>query len=173
MLEKIEMVVFDIDGTLTDGRLIRDNEGNTSKNFYAKDGFAMGQWLRLGKKIGIITGKESRIVADRAKELGIIDVIQGSKNKAKDLEQFLEKYSYTREQIAYMGDDINDLGILFKVGFSSCPKDAAPEVLAMVDFIAAHNGGQGAARDLMEHIMKANGMWKKVLEYYQKEENRS
>ena len=102
MLEKIEMIVFDIDGTLTDGKLIRDNEGNTLKNF------AIGQWLRLGKKVGIITGKESRIVADRAKELGIVDLIQGSKNKAKDLEQFLKKYSYTSEQIAYMGDDINE-----------------------------------------------------------------
>lgn len=84
------MIVFDIDGTLTDGKLIRDNEGNTLKHFYAKDGFAIGQWLRLGKKVGIITGKESRIVADRAKELGIVDLIQGSKNKAKDLEQFLK-----------------------------------------------------------------------------------
>lgn len=173
MLEKIEMIVFDIDGTLTDGKLIRDNEGNTLKHFYAKDGFAIGQWLRLGKKVGIITGKESRIVADRAKELGIVDLIQGSKNKAKDLEQFLKKYSYTSEQIAYMGDDINDLGILAKVGFSSCPRDAAPEVLTMVDFVAAHDGGQGAARDVLEYIMKERGMWKEAIEYYRKEENRS
>lgn len=172
MLEKIQMVVFDIDGTLTDGKLIRDNEGNTSKNFYAKDGFAIGQWLRLGKKVGIITGKKSKIVEDRAKELGLEDVIQGSKNKAKDLEQFLQKYSYQLDEIAYMGDDINDLGILRKVGFSACPQDAAPEVLAIVDFVAARRGGEGAARDLMEYIMKANGMWKEVLSYYLEEETR-
>lgn len=172
MIDKIQMVVFDVDGTLTDGKLIRDNEGNISKNFYAKDGFAIGQWLRLGKKVGIITGKSSRIVEERAKELGIDDVIQGSKNKAKDLKEFLEKYSYSLEEIAYMGDDINDLGILKKVGFSACPKDATPEVLMSVDFVASQKGGQGAVRDMMEYIMKANGMWKEVIAYYEEEETR-
>lgn len=172
MLDKIQMVVFDVDGTLTDGRLIRDNDGNTGKNFYAKDGFAIVQWLRLGKKIGIITGKSSKIVEERAKELGIEDLVQSSQNKVKDLKPFLEKYSYSLEEIAYMGDDINDLGILKKVGFSACPKDAAPEVLASVDFVATKNGGQGAARDLMEYIMKANGMWKEVISYYEEEETR-
>lgn len=172
MLDKIQMVVFDIDGTLTDGKLIRDNEGNISKHFYAKDGFAIGQWIRLGKKVGIITGKFSKVVADRARELGIEDVVQASKNKAKDLHIFLDKYSYSLEEIAYMGDDINDLGILKKVGFSACPKDAASEVLAIADFVAEHNGGEGAARDMMEHIMKANGMWEKVIAYYAEEETR-
>lgn len=172
MQKEIKMVVFDIDGTLTDGALIRDNEGNTAKNFYARDGFAIVHFMKLGGKVGIITGKESHIVAGRAEELGIVDVIQGSKNKSKDLDVFLQKYQISAEEVAYMGDDVNDLGVMNKVGLSACPKDAAPEVRAAADFVAAYEGGKGAARDLMEYLMKQNGMWKEVLRHYTEEENR-
>ena len=156
----IKLIVLDVDGTLTDGRLYMDDKDNCLKAFDVKDGFAIAQWIKLGGLVAIITGKTSEIVRRRKEELGIQELAQGVSNK------LLVKYSLSLDEVAYIGDDINDLGVMSKVGFSACPKDAVSEVLERVDYIASKNGGRGAVREIFEKLMKENGMWNKVLERY-------
>ena len=134
-----------------------------------EDGFALVNWIKLGGEVVILTGKKSNIVERRAKELGIKYVIQGSKNKTQDLKNLLNKLNITFENTAYMGDDLNDLGVMKNVALSGCPKDSVQEVLEISNFISTKNGGDGAVREFLEYIMKNNGMWKKILEKYSSE----
>ena len=165
-MENIKILVLDVDGTLTDGKLYMDDKDNALKAFNVRDGFAIVNWLKLGGEVAIITGKNSNIVERRAKELGIKYVVQGSKNKTQDLKKILERLNLSFENVAYMGDDLNDIGLMKKILLSACPYDAVLEVREICRFISDKNGGEGAVRDLLEHIMKANGMWKKVLDRY-------
>ena len=168
-MKDIKFLVLDVDGTLTDGKIYVDDKDNSFKAFNVKDGFALVNWLKLGGEVAILTGKKSNIVERRAKELGIKYIIQGSKNKKQDLKNLLKELNITFENVAYMGDDLNDLGVMKSVGFSACPKDAVQEVLEITNFISSKNGGDGAVREFLEHIMKKNGMWKKILEKYSNE----
>lgn len=165
-MENIKILVLDVDGTLTDGKLYMDDKDNALKAFNVRDGFAIVNWLKLGGEVAIITGKSSNIVERRAKELGIKYVVQGSKNKTQDLKKILERLNLSFENVAYMGDDLNDIGLMKKILLPACPHDAVLEVREICRFISDKNGGEGAVRDLLEHIMKANGMWKKVLDRY-------
>lgn len=169
-MNNIELLILDVDGTLTDGKLYMDNKENAMKAFNVKDGFAIYEWLKLGGKIAILTGKSSEIVASRAKELGISYVIQGSKNKTKDLDIILKELNIKLENTAYMGDDINDLGVMKKVKFSACPADSAEEILKIAKFVCTKNGGNGAVREYLETIMKENGMWEKVVAKYNEQD---
>ena len=168
-MKDIKFLVLDVDGTLTDGKIYVDDKDNSFKAFNVKDGFALVNWLKLGGEVAILTGKKSNIVERRAKELGIKYIIQGSKNKKQDLKNILKELNITFENVAYMGDDLNDLGVMKSVGFSACPKDSVQEVLEITNFISSKNGGDGAVREFLEHIMKKNGMWKKILEKYSNE----
>lgn len=165
-MENIKILVLDVDGTLTDGKIYVDDKDNSFKAFNVKDGFALVNWLKLGGKVVILTGKKSNIVERRAKELGIEYVIQNSKNKTQDLKKLLDKLNVTFANIAYMGDDLNDIGVMKNVALSACPKDAVQEVLEICNFVSSKNGGDGAVREFLEYIMKNNGMWEKVLENY-------
>jgi len=168
-MKDIKFLVLDVDGTLTDGKIYVDDKDNSFKAFNVKDGFALVNWLKLGGEVAILTGKKSNIVERRAKELGIKYIIQGSKNKKQDLKNLLKELNITFENVAYMGDDLNDLGVMKSVDFSACPKDSVQEVLEITNFISSKNGGDGAVREFLEHIMKKNGMWKKILEKYSNE----
>lgn len=168
-MKDIKILVLDVDGTLTDGKIYVDDKDNSFKAFNVKDGFALVNWLKLGGEVAILTGKKSNIVERRAKELGIKYIIQGSKNKKQDLKNLLKELNIIFENVAYMGDDLNDLGVMKSVGFSACPKDSVQEVLEITNFISSKNGGDGAVREFLEHIMKKNGMWKKILEKYSNE----
>ena len=168
-MKNIKILVLDVDGTLTDGKIYVDDKDNSFKAFNVKDGFALVNWLKLGGEVAILTGKKSNIVEKRAKELGIKYIIQGPKNKKQDLKNLLKELNITFENVAYMGDDLNDLGVMKSVGFSACPKDSVQEVLEITNFISSKNGGDGAVREFLEHIMKKNGMWKKILEKYSNE----
>ena len=168
-MKDIKFLVLDVDGTLTDGKIYVDDKDNSFKAFNVKDGFALVNWLKLGGEVAILTGKKSNIVERRAKELGIKYIIQGSKNKKQDLKNLLKELNITFENVAYMGDDLNDLDVMKSVGFSACPKDSVQEVLEITNFISSKNGGDGAVREFLEHIMKKNGMWKKILEKYSNE----
>lgn len=165
-MKNIKILVLDVDGTLTDGKLYMDDKDNSLKAFNVRDGFAMVNWLKLGGEIAILTGKKSNIVERRAEELGIKYVIQGSKNKTEDLKNLLENLNLTFENVAYMGDDINDIGVIKKAALSACPRDAVLEVKELCSFISTQDGGNGAVREFLEKIMKENGMWKKVLDKY-------
>ena len=161
-MENIKILVLDVDGTLTDGKIYVDDKDNSFKAFNVKDGFALVNWLKLGGEVAILTGK-------KAKELGIKYVIQGSKNKTQDLKKLLDRLNISFENTAYMGDDLNDLSVMKHVVLAGCPKDSVQEVLEISNFISSKNGGDGAVREFLEYIMKNNGMWKKILEKYSNE----
>lgn len=172
----IKILVLDVDGTLTNGKLYIDNYldnlANESKAFHVRDGFAIVNWIKQGGEVAILTGKSSNIVSKRAEELGIKYVIQASKNKTKDLKKLLGELNLDFSNVAYMGDDVNDIGVMLKVAYPACPADAVDEVknLSSIKFISSKNGGEGAVREFLEYIMKNNGMWEKVLDRYMNEE---
>lgn len=155
----IELVVFDVDGTLTDGGLYYGPEGEEMKRFCAQDGHGIVLARRAGIEIAILTARTSRIVETRAKELGIDLVFQGRKDKLAGIQEILSATGAREECVAYMGDDLNDLCAMERVGLSACPADACADILERVDFVAGAKGGQGAARKLLEMILKTQGKW--------------
>ncbi|ADO82007.1 KdsC family phosphatase [Ilyobacter polytropus] len=163
---KVKIIVLDVDGTLTDGKLYTDNNGVETKAFNAKDGMAIAQGIKYGMKFAIVTGKNSQIVKARAQELGIEEVYQKVSNKIKVLDEILEKYKLTYEETAYMGDDINDIPAIMRVGMSGAPFDSSNDILQMVDFKSSSKGGKGAVREFVEYILREKGIWNKVLEDY-------
>ena len=155
----IKLVLLDVDGTLTDGGIYRGNNGEELKRFNVKDGYAIVNAQKLGIEFGIITGRKSELVEIRAKELKIKYLYQGISEKTVILEEIMKKDGLSKEEIAYMGDDLNDLLIMKQVGSSGTPKDAVDEVIQVADFVSKRNGGSGAVREFIEHILKKDGKW--------------
>ena len=155
----IKLVLLDVDGTLTDGGIYRGNNGEELKRFNVKDGYAIVNAQKLGIEFGIITGRKSELIEIRAKELKIKYLYQGISEKTVILEEIMKKDGLSKEEIAYMGDDLNDLLIMKKVGLSGTPKDAVDEVIQVADFVSKKNGGSGAVREFIEHILKKDGKW--------------
>lgn len=148
---KIKLLVMDVDGTLTDGKIYMGENGETMKAFNIKDGYAIAHMLpEMGIIPVIITGRESKIVANRAKELGITELYQGVSDKLAPLKKVAEKYNATPEEIAYIGDDLNDLECIEYCGFSACPADAVEEVQANCDYVCKTIAGEGAVRELID-----------------------
>ncbi len=164
--KRVRMVVLDVDGTLTDGKLYIDNNGLESKAFNVKDGMSIAQGGKQGLLFAIITGKESKIVEKRAAELGITEIHQKISNKIEVLDKILMKYELGYDQVAYMGDDINDIPAMLKAGFNGVPYDACPDIVSLAHFKSTKNGGDGAVREFVEFIMRSQGSWEKVLEEY-------
>lgn len=167
---KIKLVALDMDGTLTDGSINISGEGELFKRFNAKDGLGITAASRHGLRVAIITGRKGPIVQYRAEELGIPeDVMAGISAKKKALQALAEKYALSPDEIAFMGDDLNDLPALRAAGLSAVPADAAEDVRRAADFITPHNGGRGAVRDFLELILKARGIWDAIVEEYTEE----
>ncbi|MBO5590917.1 MAG: HAD-IIIA family hydrolase [Acidaminococcaceae bacterium] len=163
----IRLVALDMDGTLTDGSINIGADGELFKRFNAKDGLGITSARRHGLIIAVITGRKGPIVQRRAEELGIAeDVMSGISAKNQAILLLAEKHGLSMEEIAFMGDDLNDLPALLTVGLSAAPGDAAEDVKQRVDYITPHNGGQGAVRDLLELILKAKGIWQTIVEEY-------
>lgn len=152
-LSRIKIIFMDVDGTLTDGKIHISENGELFKSFDIKDGMAIT--LMKQKKIipVVITGRESKIVSIRCKELGIDDVYQGVENKAEVLRKVLEKYHLEKNEALYFGDDVNDICCMEICGLSACPADAADEVKKIVSYVCKKNGGEGALRELWENFM--------------------
>lgn len=163
----IKLIVLDVDGTLTDGKLYIDNLGNEMKAFNVKDGLAISQLIKYGIDVAIITGKVSNIVEKRCKDLGIKEIRQGIKDKVFELESILKKYSLTYDNVAFMGDDLLDLKVMKLCGLCGAPKDSAREVLAISNFVSTKNGGEGAVREFIEQILKEKGIWGKIVENFE------
>ncbi|MBF0193789.1 MAG: HAD hydrolase family protein [Magnetococcales bacterium] len=157
------MVALDVDGVLTDGGILFDNDGVEAKRFSVRDGLGIRLLLDSGIKVGLITARKSAVVEKRAQELSLSFVHQGIKNKWPCLKAELDREKITPKQCAFMGDDLLDLPILTKVGLSTAPNDAAKEVLERVDWIAAKAGGQGAVRELAQMILKSQGSWDAIV----------
>lgn len=157
---------MDVDGVLTDGRFIYLDDGRQAKSFDVKDGFAIRLASRYGLKFGIITGKMSANVDRRAEELDIEEVHQGYFDKLNVYKKIKEKHGLTDIEIAFIGDDLFDLGVLKAVGFSACPVDAVPEVISEVDYVTKRKGGRGAVREIIEMVLKAQGKWEEIVEKF-------
>ena len=166
-LKNIRLLLLDVDGVMTDGGIIYDASGLETKRFNVKDGHGIKMLQRHGVEIGIITGRTSVVVDNRARELGIDIVYQGA---LKKLESYLEiklRTGLEDYQIAYMGDDVIDVPVLRRVGFSAAPLDGLPEVRAVVDYVTTCGGGRGAVREVCDHILKARGAWGEIAARYE------
>ena len=149
---KIKMLVMDVDGTLTDGKIYMGSDGEVFKAFDVKDGYAIAHLHEVGIIPVIITGRKSKIVENRAKELNIKEVYQGVSDKVEKLKEVAKSNGVLLEEVAYIGDDLNDLDCMGICGLSACPNDAIDEVTSNVDFKCNKNGGYGAVREFIEYI---------------------
>lgn len=150
----IELLVMDVDGTLTDGRIYIGAQGEVMKAFDVRDGYAIAHILpQLGITPVIITGRSSAIVEQRAKELKITELYQGVADKLTKLKEVAEKFGVSADAVAYIGDDLNDLDCIRYCGITACPADAVPEVQNAVDYICNHDGGRGAVREFISFLM--------------------
>jgi len=165
-LKKIKLLILDVDGVLTDGRIIFDSNGVESKFFNVKDGHGIKMVQRSGIEVGIISGRESQVVYNRAVELGIGQVYQKSLDKLVPYRQMLEATGLTDEQVAFMGDDVIDIPLLKRVGFAAAPADAVDEVFPFAHFVSRNRGGWGAVREVCDLILKAQGSWDTVTSRY-------
>lgn len=155
----IELLVFDVDGCLTDGGIMYGNsDAEEFKIFNVKDGFGIVSWHKLGRKSAIITGRSSRVVERRAKELGITYLFQDVKDKKAVLQTILDQEALRFENSAAIGDDLNDLSLLKAVGISFAPLDALPLVKESVDVHLSQKGGQGCVREMIDHVVKIEGL---------------
>ncbi len=152
-MKNIKLIVLDVDGVMTDGSIYYDDNGTEYKRFNVKDGFAIKHALKKGIKMGIITGRISSVVEKRCNELGIQFVFQNVKDKVKICDELVEKLNLSYTHVAYMGDDIPDLPLIKKVGFSGAPIDAVKKVKKAANFISVYPGGKGAVREFIERIV--------------------
>lgn len=165
-LKEIKIIILDVDGTMTDGKITYDNNGTETKSFNVKDGMAIAQAIKYGIKVAIITGRTSKVVEHRATELGISDIYQGVGNKIATLDKLLKKYDYNYKNVAYMGDDINDIPAMMRADYVGITADAVLDIEEFAHFKSKYNGGYGAVREFIETILKANGIWSKIIEEY-------
>ncbi len=149
----IKILVMDVDGTLTDGKIYISSQGEIMKAFSVKDGLGIAKLHSKGIVPVIITGRNSQIVTERAKELNITEVIQGVHDKVKVLSQVAEKYKCDLNEIAYIGDDENDLECMKICGIKGCPNDAEKAIKDVADFICNRRGGDGAVREFIEYLL--------------------
>ena len=165
-LQKIRLLLLDVDGVMTDGRIVYDDRGGETKAFDVKDGHGLKLLQRAGIRVGIITGRQSAVVDRRAAELGIELVYQGAKDKLVPFLEILEKTGLTAEQIAYVGDDYPDLPILRRVGFAATVADAIEELKPCVHYVTRQVGGRGAVREICDLLLRESGRWEAVTGRY-------
>lgn len=158
-LEQITTFIFDVDGVLTDGKVLITSDGELLRSMNIKDGYALKRAVDQGFNVAIISGGTNEGVRKRLEGLGITEVFLGAHKKSNFLDDYCQKSGVTLSEIAYMGDDMPDIPPLKAVGLASCPQDAIPEVKAVVDYVSHKNGGAGCARDLIEQVLKVHGKW--------------
>lgn len=151
----LKLLLFDVDGVLTDGSVILHGDGRESKAFFIRDGSALVRARRQGLEIGFLSGRSSDATKQRAAELGITIVIQGENDKMAGFQRILQDAALSREQVAYMGDDLLDLPVLGQAGLSAAPADAVEDVRAAVDWISVYAGGRGAVREFVDVLLRA------------------
>ena len=166
--QAIKAIVFDVDGVLTDGGLFYGPTGEAMKRFDVKDGHAMVLARLTSLPVCILTARSSTIVEVRAQELKLAKVFQGRREKGPAFEELCTELQLAPAQVAYMGDDVNDLPALGRAGLSGCPADAVPEVREAVHFVSTRPGGHGAAREFLELVLRATGRWEQALDHARK-----
>ena len=158
-LKKIRAVVFDVDGVLSCETIVLDSSGEPLRTVNIKDGYAIQLACKLGLHIAIITGGNTEAVRKRYEGLGVKDLYMGCGVKIVAYEELLTKYDLCPDEVAYVGDDIPDYEVMTRVGCPCCPKDACPEVKSVSRYVSHRNGGDGVGRDIIEQILKAQGLW--------------
>jgi len=158
-LTKIKAIVFDVDGVLSTSTIPMDNDGQPVRTLNIKDGYAVQLAVKKGLTVAIITGGKTEQIRRRYESLGVKHIYIGSSVKTKDLDDLLSKTGIKEDEILYMGDDIPDYEIMQRVGLPCCPADAAPEIKAISKYVSPYEGGHGCGRDVLEQVMKAQGLW--------------
>lgn len=162
--QKIKLLICDVDGVLTDGKIYIGDEGELFKAFDVKDGLGIKMLLANGIDVAILTARSSRILKRRTEELGITNVLQGQRDKVKGLQELLSHTQLTADEIAYIGDDLPDYAVIQNVGLAACPSNAVTEIQQLADFKSQYCGGFGAVRELAELILKAQRKWENTIE---------
>jgi 3-deoxy-D-manno-octulosonate 8-phosphate phosphatase (KDO 8-P phosphatase) len=165
-LADIRLLLMDVDGVMTDGRIIFDSNGIESKFFNVKDGHGIKMVQRSGIEVGIISGRESQVVRNRAEELGISLVYLKAYDKLIPFQEILSKTGLVDRQVAYIGDDVIDIPILRRVGFAAAPADAIADVFPYVHFITRNGGGWGAVREVCDLLLKSQKTWEGLTARY-------
>ena len=160
------LLALDVDGVLTDGSIMLDDDGCEIKRFNVRDGLAITTWLRLGLHAGIITRRAGRAVEHRMRELGVPHVVQGCKDKREAVAALADKCGVPLAQAAFIGDDWPDLPAMRAVGFPIAVADAAPEVKAVAKFVTIARGGRGAVREAVEHLLVLNGLHARAVSFF-------
>lgn len=168
-IARIEMLVLDVDGVLTDGRIVFADDGREIKSFHVRDGAAIRFWIDAGKQVAIISGRNSPVVARRASELGITRIVQGAASKLPALKSLLADSRLSAEQVCVVGDDLPDWPLLRNCGLGIAVADACPELRAAAHWVTNTPGGIGAVREVIERLMRVQGSWQRVLERFQSE----
>jgi 3-deoxy-D-manno-octulosonate 8-phosphate phosphatase (KDO 8-P phosphatase) len=163
---RVRWLVLDVDGVLTDGRILLDGESGEWKAFDVRDGHRIVMAAGEGIRTVFLTGRSSGVVARRAAELGVHRVFQGALDKGAVMREFLEGERIAREEVAYLGDDVVDLPAMRLAGLAAAVGDAVPEVMEAADWVAAAPGGRGAVRELVEFVLSAQGRWRQALARY-------
>jgi 3-deoxy-D-manno-octulosonate 8-phosphate phosphatase (KDO 8-P phosphatase) len=163
-IKKIKMLLMDVDGVLTDGGIILGNNKQEFKIYDVQDGMGITLARLGGLKVGFLTGRTSEVVDSRAEELHVDICYQGASSKLDALRDILDRYDLSSKAVCYIGDDVQDIGILKHVGVAIAVADARPEIRKMADYVTKHPGGRGAIRETVELILKTQNKWKRVLE---------
>jgi 3-deoxy-D-manno-octulosonate 8-phosphate phosphatase (KDO 8-P phosphatase) len=163
---RVRLLLFDVDGVLTDGTITVHADGAESKRFHIRDGTAIVWAHRAGLMTGVLSARPSPATAQRAAQLAMRVVAQASRGKLAAFEQVLRDQRLTGEEVAFMGDDLLDLPVLGRVGLSAAPADATPEVRRRVDIVTRASGGHGAARELIEFVLRAQDRWNSLVAEY-------
>ena len=164
--KKIRLLLLDVDGVLTDGRIVYDSQGRDSKFFDVRDGLGVYLLSKAGIPTVLVTAKGSRTIAPRAKDMRVDKVYADVFPKSAVLEKLLKKYKVTRDEICFVGDDLVDLAIMKRVGFPVAVFNAAPEIKQVASYSTLRAGGRGAVREVVELILKAQGRWRQMLKLY-------
>lgn len=168
MEKNIKYLVVDVDGTMTDAGVYYDEFGNELKKFCTRDAAGFFAAKTVGIKIIVMTGRKCNATLRRMNELHVDYIFQNVKNKHEFLKKFMFESNITKEEIGFIGDDLNDLAAMRLVGFIGCPVDSCNEIIAVADYISSQKGGQGAVRDIMEHLLRKRDEWEVAVEklYY-------
>ncbi len=163
---RIKLLLMDCDGVLTDGRIWILEDGEDQKAFHTRDGLGLDIWHRSGLKSGIISGRRSSAVARRARALGMSFIHLGLHNKVKAFEESLSDAGVAADQVAYIGDDLNDVPLMSRSGLAVAVGDGSDEAIAQAHYVTKTRGGSGAVREVIELILKAQGRWSELIAEY-------
>jgi 3-deoxy-D-manno-octulosonate 8-phosphate phosphatase (KDO 8-P phosphatase) len=164
--KKIKMLVLDVDGVLTDGSIILDNDGNEFKSFHVRDGHGIRMLIKCGIHVAIITGRTSKVVERRALELGVTELYQKCYVKSTPYLNLLEKYNLSDDEVAYIGDDVVDISLLQRVGLPVVVADGSEAAKKYAMMVTKNRGGRGAVREVVDIVLQAIGKWEELMNEY-------